>query len=595
MPLDCGGGATGSQHGFEGLLETFTGDEKLDANQRRLAYAKLMPRSMWFRSGSGGGAFLIAPNNPAFAVRLAAPSLAANVVFTFPATTGGAVINAGGSTDNAIARFDSTTGQIIQDSAWIIDDTPFALHPAANDAGGLGTATYQVSDLFLADGAVINYNGDVTLTHSTDALTIAGGIPIMPTSTTSFASLRIPHGTAPTSPVNGDVWTTTTSVTARVNSVSVNLMPLTTKGDVYTYSTVNTRLGVGADGTLLMASAAAGTGLAWATTLTGTYTFNNPILLAHAAMPSTSPSNGFMQLVGTPTGLRTSSTSSAGVTVKCCFPCKHTQGIDPFLWLQMEETGSDAQDSSGNALHFTASTAAIGNDTGKVTHDGPGAGARDLELSSGHYFSRAYSTDWEFSTGAFMIAVWAKPESNADDNYVMSKAAGGGTAWSLRADNSGAWRFAYGGQTTPGHASVAVTVGSFQLVMGWFDPSTGKIHCQVDDGTVQEASGASHTDGSATIYVGQDGTDDNYFDGLLDEVYLAKAVPDAATRAGIYNGGAGTNDPGCKKLQSQDVTDSPGTQGQYASVPTTPTSPLSPSNPASNGYVRSRWQSLFGD
>lgn len=40
-------------------------------------------------------------------------------------------------------------------------------------------------------------------------------------STTSAASLRLPHGTAPTSPVNGDIWTTTSGVFARVNGSTV--------------------------------------------------------------------------------------------------------------------------------------------------------------------------------------------------------------------------------------------------------------------------------------------------------------------------------------------------------------------------------------
>lgn len=48
--------------------------------------------------------------------------------------------------------------------------------PATNDGGALGTTSLKWSDLFLASGAVINFNsGDVTLTHSTDTLTLGGG------------------------------------------------------------------------------------------------------------------------------------------------------------------------------------------------------------------------------------------------------------------------------------------------------------------------------------------------------------------------------------------------------------------------------------
>lgn len=48
--------------------------------------------------------------------------------------------------------------------------------PYQNDGGSLGTTSYKWSDLFLASGSVINWNsGDVTLTHSSNLLTLDGG------------------------------------------------------------------------------------------------------------------------------------------------------------------------------------------------------------------------------------------------------------------------------------------------------------------------------------------------------------------------------------------------------------------------------------
>jgi hypothetical protein len=49
---------------------------------------------------------------------------------------------------------------------------------------------------------------------STSALTLAAG-------TTGVASLRIPHGAAPSSPVDGDIWTTTAGIFVRVNGATV--------------------------------------------------------------------------------------------------------------------------------------------------------------------------------------------------------------------------------------------------------------------------------------------------------------------------------------------------------------------------------------
>lgn len=49
------------------------------------------------------------------------------------------------------------------------------VRPATNDGAALGTTATQWSDLFLASGSVINFdNGDVTITHSTNALAFAG-------------------------------------------------------------------------------------------------------------------------------------------------------------------------------------------------------------------------------------------------------------------------------------------------------------------------------------------------------------------------------------------------------------------------------------
>ncbi len=48
--------------------------------------------------------------------------------------------------------------------------------PSTNDGAALGSATVSWADLFLASGGVINFNnGDVTITHSANSLAVAGG------------------------------------------------------------------------------------------------------------------------------------------------------------------------------------------------------------------------------------------------------------------------------------------------------------------------------------------------------------------------------------------------------------------------------------
>ena len=56
--------------------------------------------------------------------------------------------------------------------------------------------------------------------------------------------------------------------------------PLTTKGDIYTYSTADARLGVGANNTVLTADSSTATGLKWATPSSGSMTLLSTTSLA---------------------------------------------------------------------------------------------------------------------------------------------------------------------------------------------------------------------------------------------------------------------------------------------------------------------------
>lgn len=69
---------------------------------------------------------------------------------------------------NTIGFAISSTGEV--------QITASATSPVTSDGNALGTSSLMWSDLFLASGAVVNFNnGDVTLTHASNLLTLAGG------------------------------------------------------------------------------------------------------------------------------------------------------------------------------------------------------------------------------------------------------------------------------------------------------------------------------------------------------------------------------------------------------------------------------------
>lgn len=82
-----------------------------------------------------------------------------------------------------------------------------SITPQANDGAALGTTSLQFSDLFLAEGGVINFdNGDLTLTQSGNTLTLAGGTLVLPAVTTTQAPLKFTTGgTLLTTPEDGAI------------------------------------------------------------------------------------------------------------------------------------------------------------------------------------------------------------------------------------------------------------------------------------------------------------------------------------------------------------------------------------------------------
>lgn len=122
----------------------------------------------------------------------------------------------------------------------VLDGTNF--RPGANDGNALGLSGTAWSDLFLASGAIVDFNaGDVTVTHSANALTVAGGDLFVPDEVYDEAGwngdLSVPTKNA----VRDKIESLSGSVTDNVKTTSIGISidgggsAITTgiKGEVY--------------------------------------------------------------------------------------------------------------------------------------------------------------------------------------------------------------------------------------------------------------------------------------------------------------------------------------------------------------------------
>lgn len=96
-----------------------------------------------------------------------------------------------------------------------------ALTLGTSDAAALGSPTKMWSDLFLASGAVINFNnGDVTLTHGADSLVLAGGVLTVPANGLTINATNVTATGTQLNYLNAATGTTGTTSTNVVFSTS---------------------------------------------------------------------------------------------------------------------------------------------------------------------------------------------------------------------------------------------------------------------------------------------------------------------------------------------------------------------------------------
>lgn len=206
---------------------------------------------------------------------------------------------------------------------------------------------------------------------------------------------------------------------------------------------------------------------------------------------------------------------------------------------KLDEATGNRLDSVGTN-HLTPTNAPVGA-AGKI-----GNGC-DLEFSSGQYLSHSDPTplgdeDWTYTA-------WFKRESFATVMQLIAKDHNitAGRFYSFEFNTSGAGFF-YFHRTTPEPLVNAVIAAgldntNWHFIVLWHDAAANTISVQLNNGTPittpYTAYQPSVTVTDFNIGSRQYPGNENYFDGIIDEVGLWRRVLTAAERTALYNSGNG--------------------------------------------------------
>lgn len=127
------------------------------------------------------------------------------------------------------------TGKLITDPSAAVDgagfNIPHGVVPNAPVDGDIWSTA--------AFGLYVRVNGTTKALASLDNASQWTIIQTFKTSSTTAASIRLPHGVAPNAPANGDFWTTTTGLFYRINGVTQTALSATDAAAAYQPLTTN--------------------------------------------------------------------------------------------------------------------------------------------------------------------------------------------------------------------------------------------------------------------------------------------------------------------------------------------------------------------
>jgi hypothetical protein len=250
----------------------------------------------------------------------------------------------------------------------------------------------------------------------------------------------------------------------------------------------------------------------------------------------------------TTTGFQTDTGASLATSLISYWPMNETSTV-----VGTQVTRSDTYSTNHLTDNRTA-TSYILSGTGILGN------AADLEFSNGNFFEKTDNAALSTGDIDFTIATWVKLESET-----------AGSTWEIimsKNDSSTVreYQLYYTGQTsdriafrlfdndgTPGTAVCdvnannfgAVTTGVWYHVVAWHDATANTCNIEINNGTANSsAESGVPGDTAANFRIGAMTTvEENFFDGLIDEVGFWKKVLSAQEITDLYNSGAANTYP----------------------------------------------------
>lgn len=171
--------------------------------------------------------------------------------------------------------------------------------------------------------------------------------------------------------------------------------------------------------------------------------------------------------------------------------------------------------------------------------------AADFEADNTEYLSHASNAALQMGDIDFTICAWVNPESLSSTMSVVSKDddAASSRDYTFDISSSVARFYINGGGANEVDSTTTLSTATWYFICVWHDAAANTVNVQVNDGTAESAStGGTVPDTSAAefrIGAREYAANENYFDGLIDQVGIWKRTLTAGERTTLYNGGAG--------------------------------------------------------